>query len=344
MAADRAVREPLDESGAPPWSGRSPGECPDPALPGPLPARPPRRRSSTPGAGAPVPSSRPGSRAPGSPRSLDRSPPWQPTGPWSWPWSLPRVGRRTPTPRCVPPRRPRHAGPGCRSPAGAPRRSRRRPSRGQRRGPGPAPRPPRTGGRPEPGPTGRAAPGAGHDRRGRARSRARTRAGPASRSGNRRAPPSTVRGRSTPRRARRGRGPGPGRTQDLAGTGGRRCSPASCRPCRSSRQTRSGSSPPRARFSQTTPGGDVGPATQEATPRVLPAPVGADTRVTIPPVPTSRRWLSPSRGSVHWGTTGTPARARGREVELGTSNGEAHGDLGRSGSTGTRIESLSGVR
>ena len=223
-------------------------------------------------------SSRPGPRAPGSPRSLDRSPPWRPTGLWSL--ATVTAARRTPHAQpCRVLRNGGHRPPvgGAVRQTGARPRSRRRPSRGQRRRRGPAPRPPGTGARPAPGPTDRAGPGAGPDRHGRARSRARIRAGPASRSGTRRAPPSTVRGRSAPRRARRGLGSGPGRTQVPRAPVGGAAAPASCSPRRSSRQTRSGSSPPRARFSQTTLGGEVGPATHEATPRVFPAPVGAET-------------------------------------------------------------------
>ena len=101
-----------------------------------------------------------------------------------------------------------------------------------------------------------------------------------------------------------------GATAEPRGTCGIRCSPASCRARRRSLHTRSGSAPPRARFSQTSPGGEVGPAAHEATPRVFPAPVGPDTRVTIPPTPASRSSLRPCRGNVQDGTRGTPARTR----------------------------------
>ena len=121
---------------------------------------------------------------------------------------------------------------------------------------------------------GRARPGGAHDRRGRARSRAPIRAGPARRSEIRRAPPSTVRGRAVPRPARRGRGSGPGRPRSSRAPVGAAARPppavldaAASTPGPVPRLPGRGSARP-AR------GGEVGPAAHDATPRVFPAPVG----------------------------------------------------------------------
>ena len=326
---------PLDESGGRHRPVDRAASRPDPALPGPRPARPPRRRSSTPGGGAPAPSSPPGPRAPGSPRSLDRSPPWQPTG----------LGRGHGHGRASDAARParrvvRHGGhgPPVRAAVRQPEHARDLAGVHHEVSVADADQLP---GRQEPVHVQRRVRLAEQDqaqgptRRGRARSRARIRAGPASRSGTRRAPPSTVRGRSAPRRARRGRGSGPGRTQDLlAPVGGAARPPpagraaAAARPGRVPLRLARGSA--RRRWRRGGAGGPGGDA------QGLPSagrrghhsdhPSGACVQELVEATPRQRPL----------GYDGNPCAGARPGVELGTSKGEAHGDLGHSGSTGTR--------